>query len=348
MMDWSGLLGHDRQRQWFQHAVQQGRLASTFLFVGPSGIGKRTFAHLIAKSLLCTTRPPEAFSPCGHCEACMQVAAGTHPDVIAIQRDEDKSTLSIDQFVGDKDARMQEGLCYELRLKPYSGRRRIAIVDDADTLAAEGANSLLKTLEEPPPGSLIFLIGTSEQRQLRTIRSRSQIVRFHPLSETQLATLILRQGWAQNEQEALQIASESDGSMDLAKLSIEESWRALRQHLNAELRRCPIDFPKLGKTLIDHVNDAGTEGQARREQLKSILDCAIDVYRNALRESLGVRGENREALHPTSRLSEQLDAPTLVSLIQRTQTVRDCVDRNISPAALIETWVADVASLSRA
>ena len=89
---------------------------------------------------------------------------------------------------------MREGLCYDIALKPYSGRRKVAIIDDADYLNKEGANCLLKTLEEPPPKSLLILIGTSEQRQLPTIRSRCQIVRFQPLPEQDVAELLLATG----------------------------------------------------------------------------------------------------------------------------------------------------------
>ena len=77
---------------------------------------------------------------------------------------------------------MREGLCHDIALKPFRGGRKIAIIDDADYLNQEGANCLLKTLEEPPEKSVIILIGTSQQRQLPTIRSRCQIVRFAPLS----------------------------------------------------------------------------------------------------------------------------------------------------------------------
>ena len=73
---------------------------------------------------------------------------------------------------------MREGLCHDISLKPYSGRRKVAVIDDADYLNQEGANALLKTLEEPPPKSLLILIGTSEQRQLPTIRSRCRRLRW--------------------------------------------------------------------------------------------------------------------------------------------------------------------------
>ena len=98
---------------------------------------------------------------CGHCPACLQAAAGSHPDLETVAKPPDKSFLPLELLIGDKEHRMREGLCYRLSLRPLLGGRKIAVIDDADYLNAEGANSLLKTLEEPPPGSLLILIGTS-------------------------------------------------------------------------------------------------------------------------------------------------------------------------------------------
>jgi DNA polymerase-3 subunit delta' len=196
-MKWAEFLGHQRQQKWFANAIAHNKLASTFLLVGPSGIGKRTFAKLIAKSLLCTETDPKALDFCNACDTCLQIQCETHPDFLYIKRgqakntEKEKSVITMEQLVGSKEARMREGFCYEIRIRPYSSRRRIGVIDDADTLDEETSNSLLKTLEEPPPGAVIFLVGTSEKRQISTIRSRCQIVRFSPLSIQNVEQLIL-------------------------------------------------------------------------------------------------------------------------------------------------------------
>jgi hypothetical protein len=180
-MVWESLYGHDRAIEQFRRAVRRGRLASTFLLVGPDGVGKRTFALKLAQSLLCERTPEAELGGCGVCPACQQVAALTHPDVRLVAKPADRSFIPIELFIGDREHRLREGLCHDIALKPFRGGRKVAIIDDADCLNQEGANCLLKTLEEPPPRSVLMLIGTSEQRQLPTIRSRCQIVRFLPL-----------------------------------------------------------------------------------------------------------------------------------------------------------------------
>ncbi|MFN7875430.1 MAG: ATP-binding protein [Pirellula sp.] len=329
-MDWKSLLGHDRQRIWFQNAVTNQRLASTFLFVGPNAIGKRTFAKLLAQTLLCTSSNPSDFQPCGRCETCVQLHAGTHPDLIEIAKKPDKTALSIDQFIGDDEHRMREGLCYEIRMKPYSNRRKIAIIDDADTIGDEGANSLLKTLEEPPPGAVIILISTSLQRQLPTIRSRCQVVRFQPLSPDHLATLALRNQLVSDPEQADKIAKHAHGSLAEFSVYADEALRDFQQEMKTQLTYRPMDFVKFAKAVQGNMESVGTESQPRRERLKLLIDFAQQHFRDVMYVNL------------------EKD-PVLVDRtlrgIQRCLEAKEHVDRMVAPAALIEAWAADIASI---
>lgn len=190
-MAWSEIKGHDEIVERFRRAIARNRLASTFLFVGPTGIGKMMFARELAKALLCEHHRETELLACDACPACQQVAADSHPDLDIVSKPDDKSVIPVDLLIGDADHRRREGLCHNLALKPFRGGRRIAIIDDADCLNQEGANCLLKTLEEPPARSVIILISASEQKQLPTIRSRCQVVRFRPLANDVIATLLM-------------------------------------------------------------------------------------------------------------------------------------------------------------
>src|SRR5256885_14018551 len=217
-MSWQSIRGHDQVVEKFRRALANGRLASTFLFVGPPGIGKRTFALKLAQGLLCERVPEVRLEPCGECPSCHQVASLNHPDVETIAKPADKAFIPVELLIGDAEHRMRAGLCYSISLKPYSGRRKIAIIDDADYLNKEGANCLLKTLEEPPPQSVLILIGTSEQRQLPTIRSRCQIVRFQSLAEQDVAELLVERGICDDPAIAKAAAAKSGGSLARASL----------------------------------------------------------------------------------------------------------------------------------
>ena len=160
-MAWHDIEGHDAVAEKLRRAIARNRLASSFLFAGPAGIGKRTFALRFAQALLCQNGPESMLDPCNTCQSCTMALAGTHPDIVIIAKPEDKAFLPVELFLGDQQHRGREGLCHWIGLKPFMGGRRIAIIDDADFFNDAGANCLLKTLEEPPPRSVLILIGTS-------------------------------------------------------------------------------------------------------------------------------------------------------------------------------------------
>ena len=108
---------------------------------------------------------------------CHQIATGNHPDVDSVARPGGKSLIPLELFIGIVSI-VPAKVCAIAWPQVRQRKRRIAIIEDADFLNPEGANCLLKTLEEPPPGSVLILVGTSQQRQLPTIRSRCQIISF--------------------------------------------------------------------------------------------------------------------------------------------------------------------------
>src|SRR5262249_39664149 len=160
-VSWQRVRGHDAQIEAFQRAVQRHRLAHAYLFVGPPGVGKRLFALELAKALLCETPAPR-LEACDRCPPCVLVEAGTHPDFFPGDRPEGSHELPIE---------VMRELCGNFSLKSARGRGKVALLDDADDLNDAAANCFLKTLEEPPPRSVLILIGTTAERQLATILS---------------------------------------------------------------------------------------------------------------------------------------------------------------------------------
>ena len=330
---WQNIRGHDRVLDQFRTALSRGRLASTFLFVGPPGVGKRTFATRLAQTLLCDARPEAALDPCGQCPACQQALAGTHPDVHVVEAPAEASNLPLELFIGDKEHRMRAGLCYELSLKPFSGKRRIGIIDDADLLALgsrESANALLKTLEEPPPKSVLILIGTSQQRQLSTIRSRCQIVRFDPLSEADVAELLLSQGLCSDPALAQEAAKLSGGSLSRAAMWCDEAVIGFRQELIEHLSRPEIEQQALAKLVQQFVEAAGKEAPAKRARMKEAAQMAAEFYRGRM-QAAAASGSDAE---PAARCQELcLDA-------------LGHVDANVNLTTLIEWLVDELATKS--
>ena len=182
-MSWQNIQGHDEHRRAFARAVERGRLAHAYLFVGPPGIGKRAFATELSKALLCE-ETAGTLTACDLCPSCQLMEAGNHPDFAAVARPEDKNVVPID---------LMRELCKRFSFKPARGRGKIGLLDDADDLDTEAANCFLKTLEEPPPKSVFFLIASSSETQLSTIVSRCQVMRFRPLPDEIVNALLRKQ-----------------------------------------------------------------------------------------------------------------------------------------------------------
>lgn len=284
---WLDVLGHDDIAARFRRLLAKRRLASTYLFVGPEGIGKRHFALRLAECLLCTGRDDELLDRCGNCDACRLAAAGNQPDLEMIRRRDDRQTLTLDLFIGDLEHRNREGLCHRLALAPSLGSRRIAIIDDADYFNTESANALLKMLEEPPRRALIMLIGTSANRQLPTIRSRCQVVRFRPLDQESCAALLLQEGTARDEQHAKDVAQRAEGSLARARELTDEAVLEFSMRLREWLGAPELNSVAVSRAVRQFVEAAGTEARLRRARLRMVLSFAADYYRSVMRVPAG-------------------------------------------------------------
>ena len=345
---WQGIVGHDAVVERFRRALERGRLGGTFLFVGPPGVGKRTFALRLAQALLCQARPAEALDPCGQCDSCLQLDAGTHPDLLLVAKPADKSFIPLSAFVGDEQRRMREGLCHDIALKPFMGGRKIALIDDADFLNEEGANALLKTLEEPPPRSLLILIGTSADKQLATIRSRSQIVSFRPLAADVVAELLVAQGVATDRQQALRLAQLAEGSLDRAIELADPDLEQFRQDLLRELARTRLDSLALARRINEFVDAAGKEAAARRGRARQVIRFAVDFFRQRLRAASGLEAAGDPDLcRAVSAAPPLADLEQLAALVDRSLEALVHVDRNAHQQTLIECWLDDLAGLEQ-
>ena len=349
-MTWHGIEGHDRVAEQFRQSLARGRMASSFLFVGPPGVGKRAFALKLAQTLLCETRPESKCDPCETCPACQQVAAGTHPDLMAISKPEDRSFIPVELFIGKKERRMREGLCHDISLKPFRGGRKMAIIDDADYLNQEGANCLLKTLEEPPPKSVLVLIGTSLQRQLPTIRSRCQTVRFGALAAEVVADLLLSRGIAAERSEAERLAELSEGSLERAIDLSDPALCEFRQVLLNQLTNLDAGQRRLAVELSALVDEAGSEARSRRVRSKLLFDFCVQFYRGLMQRLEGIEIVGDDVLKSavdSAAARWPHDAETAAACLDRCLDAQQQVDRNANQATLLECWLDDLAKITR-
>ncbi len=187
--------------QLLQNQKASGRLAHALLLTGAEGIGKLVFVEQLAQALLCKSPDMEGLA-CGQCAACSLFKAGTHPDITRVSPEEDSKVIKIDQL---------RELTAGLTMTSQYGGYRIVIIVPADVMNTAAANSLLKTLEEPPPKTILVLVTSQPMKLPATVRSRCQQLVF-PLPATEQAISWVGEQTGQSTQQAGLLLSLASGA----------------------------------------------------------------------------------------------------------------------------------------
>ena len=179
-MAFDDILGNSRAKRILRKALQRSRIPNSLLFTGPEGVGKRDMALVLAKAMNCLQEKDDS---CEVCASCKAINKGNFPDVMVISPD--KNLLKINQM------REMKTSAY---LKPMIGRKRIFVLEDADKMNDEAANSVLKILEEPPEFTHIVLIAHNPYLILPTIHSRCQKLAFSQISREDIEKELVSRG----------------------------------------------------------------------------------------------------------------------------------------------------------
>ena len=206
-MPLSTVLGQSGAVGTLERALAAGKVHHGYRFEGPNGVGKEMAAFALAQALVCATPPPEgrAYHACGHCSACTRAVTFStdppqvplHPDVVIVERGlyspealrrsrPELQEISVDQI--------RKCVLERASFPPHEGRARVIIIRRAHELSISAANALLKTLEEPPARTHFVLLTDRGSDLLDTVRSRTQLVRFAPLSPSLVKSILEKRG----------------------------------------------------------------------------------------------------------------------------------------------------------
>lgn len=330
-MAWSHILGHAERIDAFRQIVARHRLAHAYLFVGPPGVGKRRFAVELAKALLCeANKPPRPLDACDKCDACLLVDAGTHPDLFQVGKPEDLNEFPIE---------MIRDFCASFMFKAARGHGKVAILDDTDFFNEASANCFLKTLEEPPPGSLLILLSTNLDRQYATILSRCQMVRFAPLNDDHVRQLLQKQDI--NDKTMLdRLVRLSGGSPGQALALADEALWQFRRELLQELARPKVDSVGLGKKFVAFVEDAGKETALQRRRANQVLRLLIESFTDVLRLHAGAPARSVEPaeLPLVASLAQRADADKIEAILARCLETEMHLGRYVQLSLVLEAF----------
>jgi DNA polymerase-3 subunit gamma/tau len=207
------VVGQQAVTRTLRNALASGRLAQSFVFAGPRGVGKTTTARILARALSCTAGPTS--DPCGTCEACVEIAGGRDIDV-----------LEIDAATHTGIDNIREVIVSGLSIMPVRDRFKIFIIDEVHQLSPQSFNALLKSIEEPPP-HVVFMMATTELEKIpETVLSRSQVYELRPIGTNAIATQLRRivdaEGIAVGQESLQLIARAAEGSMRDAQSKLDQ------------------------------------------------------------------------------------------------------------------------------
>ncbi len=185
------ILGNPRVKKILRLALERNRVPSSLLFSGPPGVGKRSLARILAQAINCEREKGDA---CGVCPTCVAISGGRLPDVWEIEPE--GQVIKIEQIRALKQAAY---------LRPMVARKRVFIIDDADKMNEEAANSLLKTLEEPPLFSHIILLTSNHHLLPPTVLSRCQVLQFIPVGKGEIKRALVEKGCPEEKAKILSL-----------------------------------------------------------------------------------------------------------------------------------------------
>ncbi|MCE9619540.1 MAG: AAA family ATPase [Planctomycetes bacterium] len=354
----SPLIGQPRAIAALTRAFARDRLHHAWILHGPMGVGKSLAARLFAGLVLDPETAPAdiaAFAPPEGTEDATLLDAGTHPDFIVIRKElaavsqsrelRERKQLNIpvdllrETLIGgvDGEGRMLDSA---VQRTPARGRAKVFVIDEAELLESEAQNVLLKTLEEPPLGTYLFLVTSREDRLLPTIRSRCHRVGFGPLSDEAMRQWESRQDWKAGDAERAWLRSFAAGSPGLAllgaKFGLHRWWQSLHPQfkqldqgqfpptLAEEMAKCAEEYAEL----LVKENENASKDAANRQGVSMLVRLAGLHLRQKLHAA--ANAGDREALDATQR--------AMLTLDNFEEAVRANVNLKLVLASLVAAW----------
>lgn len=314
-MPFASLVGNERIKKLLRRAVMEGRVSQGLIFAGPAGVGKHKFALALAQAINCESQ--KEGEACGQCPQCSKIAASEHVDVVTISPD--------GQFI--KIGQMRE-MSSDAQFRPYEGRRRVFILDEAHRLKMEAANSILKILEEPPSTSLIILITSKPYALIETIRSRCQVLGFAPLADGELESFL-----------AINYPRPAEETRLLARLARGSVGRALEIDLGQykEKRRVMIEIVEAVSVRRDTVKLLNAaeymSRKLEREEFENHLDTLLVLLMDVFHLKLGRAANsltNADIGDHLARIAEAISLELIIDWVEKIEELLQSLTRNLN------------------
>ncbi len=333
--------------------LRRGQLPQASLFTGPEGVGKKTLALSLAAMANCKDRQKDEL--CGKCSSCVKESAGHHPDILLFEPHKNlirigKSARDLKKSGRDpqksgRGLNTMRPLSREVQFRPFEGRLRFFIIDQAETMTEKAANCILKTLEEPPDTSRIILISSFPHRLLPTIRSRCQAFPFHPLGREEILRY-LEDHLPEDHPEMR--ASLAEGSIAVAlSLNLEETLEQRDRMLGLLISWCEQES---FESLYNQCEQLPLRSELKtREGVRRYLNLLQRIVEDLyfLQVDTPQRIVNQDRLDDLQKLSEGVELNWVRELLYHVDRARWDIDHYVNPLMCFETlWLMSSRDMS--
>jgi len=305
LLSFSQIIGQEKAKRFLKQVMAREKMPHAYLFTGIAGVGKTSTAVALTMALNCDS--PVKGDSCGKCPSCRKMISGNFPDFISISRRPDKKNISIEQI---KD------LNRELRFAPVSARYRVCLIQQAEIMTVEAANSFLKTLEEPPPGNILILNAVDPRDLLPTIVSRCQRVSFSPLPFKDIADWLVKERDVDKETAEV-LAKVSYGSPGRALKMSEGNFLEKRQEWLLSLVNLPgLSMEKAVDMAFEYAEKDKKKNTERSGSDETGVPAMLAVWESWYRDLLVVRAGGPAHLLINADFSQNLKKVAEKSIIK--------------------------------
>lgn len=326
MPGFKDIIGQNQIREHLENAVKNQKVSHAYIICGEKYSGKKFISSAFAKALLCES---EEEIPCGKCRECLKVETGNHPDVIYVTHEKPG-------IIGVEDIRSQ--INQDISIKPYSGKKKIYIVDEAEKMNPQAQNAILKTFEEPPEYAVILLLVTNAEVLLPTIRSRAVTLNMKPVPDEIIKKYLMETVHVPDYKADICVAFSRGNIGKAALYAASDDFDNLKNDLLQILRNIKtVDASKIMNYIKKPAADKGS--------VTDFLDIILIWYRDALLVKAQGNSNNlifREELQYINKVAEALSFESFQAIFDMIELTKRRITSNVNAELALELLFLEI------